>query len=619
MYVIGIDTGGTYTDGIVMDYETKAVINSAKVFTTKENLSVCIDRCFEALHIEKYCDAGISSICISTTLATNAIVEGTSCSSGAILVGKIPEGDLPDAKYQFVEGMLDIKGYVKVPLDDREVDEKIEQLWKEDASLEAVAVSCYASTRNPAFEKAVKQKIQSRLRIPVVCAHELTTKLGFHERTVSAVLNAGLIPIITELVEAVEAVIDRYDLHTNMMVVDGTGCLLYSRKVTDQPIQTILSGPASSMIGGQYLTNIKEGLIVDIGGTTTDIAIVRDGKVSIDESGATVGTWKTSTVAAEINTFGLGGDSRIYMDDNDKMILSSIRQWPISYMTQKYPILWDELNRYADSSRYSELEIFSAYRKSDCRRLKCEERRVLALLEEGPHTRRYLAERLGFEDLDDVIKGLIVKNRIIGGGFTPTDLMHVMGVYEPFDKASADYMISYFAEKKHASKQTVIDELKSLIADRLTACCRTVAENYEQIPIVCIGAPAKAWVEITEGRLGTDVIVPENAEVANAIGAAIGNISPSVNILIRPDVRNHVYILYMNDERKEFGDLESAKAYALQFARDKIKVIAAENHCSNYEIYEDMHDVMADDSQGEHYVETRMKIMAVGKPDLYYQ
>ncbi len=618
MYVIGIDTGGTYTDGIIMDYETKEVAHSVKVFTTKEDLSICINRCFQSLDIETYRNEGICSICISTTLATNAIIEGTSCSSGMILVGKVPEHELPDAAYQFVDGLLDIKGYVKVPLDEKELDEKLKLLIQEDKSIEAVGISCYASTRNPSFEQRIKRKVQEELGVPVVCAHELTTKLGFQERTVSTVLNAGLIPIITELIDAVEEVIDRYQLHANMMVVDGSGCLLYSRIVTDQPIQTILSGPASSMIGGQYLTGIQEGLIVDIGGTTTDIAVVRDGKVALNEMGATVGNWKTSTVAAEISTFGLGGDSRIYIDEEGRLSLSSTRQWPISYMTQKYPALWKELEQYRNSPQYSDLEVFSAYRKSDCRKLRNDERQVMLQLESQPHTRGYLRDALGVANVEDVLQRLIAKNRIIGGGFTPTDLMHAMGSYTPFDRRSSEYVISCFAARLNCSAETVIERLKQLVAERLADCCRTVSEHYLELPIVCIGAPARAWVDIAGEHLGRGVIVPEHAEVANAIGAAIGNISPSVDVLIRPDVRNHVYIMYMKEERQEFQSLESAKEHAMLLARKRIREIAAENRCSNYEIYEDVQDVMADDSLGRRYVETRISIMAVGKPDIYY-
>ena len=616
MYILGIDTGGTYTDGIVMDYDTKEVVHTAKVFTTKEDLSICIRDCFDALKVDHY--EGIRCICLSTTLATNAIVEGTSCCSGAILIGKEPKGELPDSTYELVDGLLDIKGNVKIPLNEAEVLEKLDVMQSRDRAMESIAISCYASARNPAFEIRVKKLVRDKLDIPVVCAHELSSKLGFKERTVSSVLNAGLVPIITELIEAVVDVIREHDLNSTLMLVDSTGCLTHSRRAVDQPIRTILSGPASSMLGGQYLTGIRDGMIVDIGGTTTDIAVVQDSKVDINEDGATVGRWKTNTVAAKIHTFGLGGDSRIFLDEDGELHLTERRQWPIAYMISRYPYLKEELREYRDSGRFIDCEVISKYRKTDLLETSPKEREVLELIEEGPHCKGYLAEKLGKENLDPVIDRLFFKNRVIGGGFTPTDLLHVTGVYTPFDREGSEMLLKDFAKRRNETPEVTIDLLSTMIANKLKDCCDTVMPESEGREIVMIGAPAQAWAELAEDTLGNHITVPAFSSAANAIGAAIGNISPTVDILIRPDPESGKFFVYYQAERTRKDSADEAKAFALEWGRERIRQVALDNECSNFETFEYVYDVHSSDSHGQRYIETRIKLIAIGKPDIYF-
>lgn len=306
--ILGIDTGGTYTDGVIVELEHKKILNKAKALTTREDLAIGIRNCIYNLDFIEFDQ--ISVVSLSTTLATNAIVEGRGCSVGLLMIGHEPIGKVPVEHYAVLTGGHNIHGRPLEELDEDEIRESIMEL---KGKVEAVAISGYLSVRNPAHELRVKELVEEILDLPVVCAHQLTTSLGLHERTVTAVLNARLIPIITELIESVKVVLREKKIDASVMIVKGDGSLMGETIAKEKPIETILSGPAASIIGGTFLTDTKDALVFDMGGTTTDIAILKNGAPRINREGAMVGGWLTRVQAAEIFTYGLGGDSYLQL------------------------------------------------------------------------------------------------------------------------------------------------------------------------------------------------------------------------------------------------------------------------------------------------------------------
>jgi len=326
-WILGIDTGGTYTDGVIIDPASKEIIAKSKALTTREDLTIGIRNCLANLGAAAL--KTLSMVSLSTTLATNTIVEGRGCEVGLIQVGSKPDGILPTEHVILTPGGHDIKGW---PLEDLDPDLLREQLLSFEGKVEAVAVSGYLSIRNPEHELQVRALVQEVLQIPVVCAHELTTTLGLYERTVTAVLNARLLPVIAELIQSVKKVLAEYEINAPVMIVKGDGSLMGEQVAREKPIETILSGPASSIIGGTYLTPADNALIVDIGGTTTDIALVEEGIPRLTQEGAVVGGWFTRVHSAEINTYGLGGDSQIQMTKDRKLLVGPRRAIPLCYV-----------------------------------------------------------------------------------------------------------------------------------------------------------------------------------------------------------------------------------------------------------------------------------------------
>ncbi|MPN47367.1 hypothetical protein SDC9_194969 [bioreactor metagenome] len=145
--IMGIDTGGTFTDGVIVDSTEKKVLCKTKVFTLKHNLVSSISECIS--NLTAWDADKISMVCLSTTLATNAIVEGKRGRVALLLTGGRPEGQLPADICIELRGRLNIKGREKESVDTDEVLRSIES-FKD--CVDAVAISGYASIRNPAHE-----------------------------------------------------------------------------------------------------------------------------------------------------------------------------------------------------------------------------------------------------------------------------------------------------------------------------------------------------------------------------------------------------------------------------------------------------------------------------------
>lgn len=332
---VGIDTGGTYTDGVLINIDTQEVLKKAKARTTKENLAIGIQECLDKLNLQV--SDNIAMVALSTTLATNAIVEEKGGVVGAVLIGHEPIKKLPTTNYYVVAGGHDLNGISQQELDEEEV---IKGLRNFKNKVDSIAISGYFSIRNPIHEIRVKEIVKELLGIPVVCAHELTTALGFQERTTTAILNARLLPIIEELIKSVKGVLKKKKIEAPLMIVKSDGSLAVEKIAMERPIETILSGPAASIIGSSQLAKKKNAIILDMGGTTTDIAVIKNGEPKLNMEGASVGGWLTRVKSAEIYTYGVGGDSLIQVMPKQKDVLVGLKRvYPICYIAQKHPHL----------------------------------------------------------------------------------------------------------------------------------------------------------------------------------------------------------------------------------------------------------------------------------------
>ncbi|MDO5548774.1 MAG: hydantoinase/oxoprolinase family protein [Eubacteriales bacterium] len=532
MWILGIDTGGTYTDGVIIDRETKEIHCEAKALTTPEQLSIGIENCICAL---KFFDWDkVELVCLSTTLATNAVVEGKSCSTGVILLGKEPKGEIPAKRKVVIDSQVNIRGNVQERIHPDEILRAAETLSK---SCEAIAVSGYASVRNPVQEQEVKRIIQEKQKIPVVCGHELTGTLGFYERTVTAVLNAGLIPIIQELMHSIEGVMEAKGIKAPVMVMRGDGSLMRASYALQRPIETVLSGPAASVVGGMFLSGLDHCQVIDIGGTTTDIAYVKDGNCRISKEGAVVSGWHTRVRAMEICTFGLGGDSAIRVGDDASILIGPQKIMPY------------------------------------CRRS------------------------------DGNTKA----------GLTPTDILHASGEFEEWNRQASRKAIREVSEKLNLTPESVITTLKDAVYAQLETYCSKSREIFaieKNTPVVGVGAPAKAWVSKNKTE-GQDTVIPPHASIANAVGAAVGRILETTEVLIRRNKRNKTYLVFTEKQRIQVESLVKGRTTGRELGR-KIVMQKAREAGADEMTWEEDHRIIQD-KQGN-WIEECIHITVSGNP-----
>jgi N-methylhydantoinase A/oxoprolinase/acetone carboxylase beta subunit len=313
--LLGIDTGGTYTDAVLWT-ESAGVIAKAKALTTRHDLAVGISGAVDAVLQKAALDPkAVKLVSMSTTLATNALVEGQGGRVALIMIG-FAEGDLARDGLKtalgsdpvlFLAGGHDVHGNAQ-PLNLGPLEAALPEL-KENVS--GFAICAYFATRNPAHELAARDLIRERTGLPVTASHELTSKLGGPRRALTTLLNARLISMIDRLVAATEGFLDARKIRAPLMVVRGDGALVSAAFARQRPIETILSGPAASLVGARHMTGLADAIVSDIGGTTTDVAILDGGRPRLDPEGATVGGFRTMVEAVAMHTYGLGGDSEV--------------------------------------------------------------------------------------------------------------------------------------------------------------------------------------------------------------------------------------------------------------------------------------------------------------------
>jgi len=601
---LGIDAGGTFTDCVLLDLGTGEVVAKAKAPTTHHDLLIGIDEALSRVRLGA--PDRIRMVAVSTTLATNAIAEDKGGLPGAILM--TPDGK-PDSRIAWrpqrvLSARMEIGGREVAPLDRDECLAAIDGLLASGA--EAFAVSGYASVRNPEHETAVRELIASRCSLPIICGHELSSRFNYLNRANTAILNARLLPIIRALLDAARQVLRRHGVVAPLMVVKGDGSLITEALARERPVETVLSGPAASVAGARYLTGETNALVMDVGGTTTDTALVEDGLVRISEEGANVAGWQTSVAAADIQTVGLGGDSHVRFSVDRRLLIGPRRVIPLCYLAHVDPrveaqVLGLRAGDLVDRSSAAPLDFLTAGRPAVGVELGEGDQEILAALAEGPFGRTALARRLG------LVSPILLRTEqlerlgyVQRAGLTPTDVLHATGEFTAWSVPVARHALEFFAAVYGAPPEELAERILSEFTRRLCleALRRELGESvagsdgrppaalidaalgrrklgavsvsleYDR-PVIAIGAPVKAFFPEVGRRLNARVIIPPHAEVANAIGAVAGEVVVRAEGVVRPgEIAN--YVFHWRDGRREFETLEDA----VETARDALAALA---------------------------------------------
>jgi len=336
---LGIDTGGTFTDAVLVD-DKKQIVNAEKSLTTRFDLSLGIGDVIGRLPQDLLAD--VSMVSLSTTLTTNSVVEDLGAPVCVLLPGYTSEqvkqsgllDILPAQMVVILEGGYDAVGREHRPLDEEGARAAIEKLRDE---VSAFAISSMFGTRNSSHENRLKQLVTEITGMPVICGHELASSLGAPRRALTAALNARMVPAIKELINSVQTILERHHIEAPLMLVKGDGSLAGLANAIEKPIGTVLSGPAASVIGACQLSGLENAIIADMGGTTTDIAIVSNGQPELSEDGARIGDWQPMVEAVRVNSIGLGGDSEIRFGGHLGLTVGPRRVVPTSLLAHLFP------------------------------------------------------------------------------------------------------------------------------------------------------------------------------------------------------------------------------------------------------------------------------------------
>lgn len=608
-FVLGVDTGGTYTDGVLLEYKSRQVLKSTKTLTTKHDLKVGILNALDALLPERR--TAIKLVSISTTLATNAIAEGKGRPVALFLLGYDPdlvkhfrfEGSFATPRFYYFQGGHTLTGEPQAPL---AIDQILKTAHALKNEVEAFSISGYFSPFNISHEERAAEKISHEIGLPVVVGHQLSSKLNSIQRATTAALNASLLAILKEFITSIESALSARGVQAPLMVVHSDGSLMETSQVKSRPVETVHSGPAASAMGARVLAQVEKALVIDIGGTTTDIALLDKGRLKINESGTKVGKYRTAVRAADIRSIGLGGDSFLNLDAENNLKIGPQRVVPIAYLAAQFPSVWESLKAltqrvFIQRPSIDHFEFWFLQRNPTRSIDNHRSLQLLRMLEDGPLPLPVILKRLELLHPMQLDSHSLIREEIVGrAALTPTDLFHLSGEFSPWNIEAARIAAEKFALLMQISLPELIERVKDQIAEIIVEEIVSFISGQEvnrlpnyvpvrnlgawlfeenlyrknpyltstialNMPLVGIGAPAGILLPRVAKLLHTDLLLPDHFEVANAIGAAAGDIVVHKEAWVYPKLRNRYpvgFVVQWEQERKTFGKVQEALAYA---------------------------------------------------------
>lgn len=656
MLGIGIDTGGTCTDAVIIDTVTREVLSFAKSPTTKNDLKIGIINSLSKLNPDLLRESSFLSL--STTLATNACVENKGGRAKLVFIG-LPQNavermrgtyGLPDcSEIYFLKGDA-AKDYSEENSPDWE--QFSEALHNELSSYDSIAVvQINPSYNNGEYENKAAELIKNILNIPCVKGYDLYQEINVQKRGATALLNARLLPIMEEFFDSIKAALKTFNLNIPIKVVKSDGSIMSESFARERPVETLLCGPAACIIGALELSEKKDALILDMGGTTSDVALIKDRRPVSSGSGISIGPWKTMVKGISIDTFALGGDSSIEFLE-DEIILKDRRVIPLCMLADEYPSVVEDLSRilsaYANNKNIKQRNVLQLYnhethflllvkKPKNTSRYTKHELELINILENGPMTISDATAEIGLSIFTFSTSRLEDEGVIMRSGVTPTDVMHVLGDYTEYTVEASKLAIEYLSyaigksfddvcsevygkvkEKLYLNIARILykyssdTELSKAEFDFLSKLCKQLTKLGRNVTdsiikmhftgmtgFIGIGAPTSIFMDDVASELGMDADFPEYASVANAIGAAMGKISEKYSVTIEPNtnskIKNDLKILGGNEVIYE-NDYKTALEVAKKIAEAKVitlveKAGAVDGYQVELHVEEDFFDI----------------------------
>ena len=661
---LGIDTGGTFTDAVLVDDE-KQIVAADKSLTTRFDLSVGIGDVVGKLPEDLL--SSVSMVSLSTTLTTNSVVEDLGAPVCVLLPGyneaQVKQSGLldilPAQLVVLLEGGFDAVGKEQQPLDESTAREAILRLQDQCS---AFAISSMFGTRNNSHENTLKSLVTDITGMPVICGYELASSLGAPRRALTAALNARMVPPVKELIASVAKILERHAIDAPLMIVKGDGSLASLENAIEKPISTVLSGPAASVIGACQLSGLQNAIVADMGGTTTDIAVVSNGQPELCADGATIGDWQPMVEAVRVSSVGLGGDSEVRFGGHKGLIIGPRRVVPTSLLGHLYPEIIPKLETQLSgmvSARSNRFVLRLENNQALLTQLNPTERAAWDALADGPiELDSIVTEKRDFARALAKLKRL---GLAIYSGFTPSDAVHVLGINSHWNKRAAELSANIWMRQmrflygfgkwqaddiEFASRQVydlviatirrllievglneseftagsnkseqMVDLITKMILQGHTDQDRKPLFNLDfagEYPIVAVGAPSASYYDAVAKSMHIGLHLPDHADVANAFGAVMGSIVQRAQMTVTQPMHG-TFCLFSNDEPKHFDNLEAARSCAEGLVREEAEQKALMAGAKNPEVtlsYDNVH--VKDDVDGELFLESTIIATAIG-------
>lgn len=659
---LGIDTGGTFTDAVLVN-DDKQIVAAEKSLTTRFDLSVGIGEVVGKLPQDSLSE--VIMVSLSTTLTTNSVVEDLGAPVCVLLPGyneaQVKQSGLvdilPPQLIVILEGGFDAVGKEQQPLDETTAREAILKL-QDQAS--AFAISSMFGTRNAEHENRLKAMVNELTDMPVICGYELASSLGAPRRALTAALNARMVPPIKELIGSVTKILDRHEIEAPLMIVKGDGSLASLENAIEKPIATVLSGPAASVIGACQLSGLQNAIVADMGGTTTDIAVVSNGQPELCADGATIGNWQPMVEAVRVSSVGLGGDSEVRFGGHKGLSIGPRRVVPTSLLGHLYPEIIPKLESQLSgmvSARSNRFVLRLENNAALLRQLNKTEREAWDALADGP------------VELDAIVANnreyarALAKLKRLGlaiySGFTPSDAVHVLGINSHWNSRAAElsaniwmrqmrFLYGYgkwpaddteFAcrevynlvieairrllievglnesELANGKVEPMVDLITKMVlqgasdADRIPLFKLDFASDY---PIVAVGAPAASYYQDVAKSMNIGLQLPEHADVANAFGAVMGSIVQRAQMTVTQPLYG-TFCLFTDEGPKQFDSLDAAREFALPIVVNEAEQKALNAGAKQPQVtlsYDNVH--VKDEIDGELFLESTIIATAIG-------